>query len=188
MCSDSNISKHIVFEEKLFADWYSAKVEIPIGEQIYCYTCIYPLYAKHKILTFNNGIVVDEVIQSNKEKVLYYDHLDKVAKIKESLIDSLGGVLDPLMDTITWYQLDCDLSYYTFHFDKKGRLTDITLEDVDEVYPEDVGEVYPEEEKCLDTLKMALKGFNVSHLTLPKDPFEITLDISSYDGKFNIRR
>ena len=182
MCSDSNISKHIVFEEKLFADWYSAKVEIPIGEQIYCYTCIYPLYAKHKILTFNNGIVIAEVIQSNREKVLYHDRQDKVVKITEFLIDSLGARLDPIIDSLLWNQLDCDFNIldYTLHFDKKGRLSDII--------PEDIDEKHPEVEKCLATLKTALEGFNVSHLTLPKDPFEITLDISSYDGKFNIRR
>lgn len=179
LCSDSNISKHIVFEDKLFAQWHSAKIEIPIGEELFCYTCIYPLYEKHKIMTFDNGIIISEVIQSNKGKVSHYDHQDKVAKIKEFLIDSLGAVLNPVVDSSAWNQLDCDWDY-TLHFDRKGRLSDITLQGISEILPED--------EKCLANLKTALKGFNVSHLAIPKVPFEVTLEIWHLDGQFDIDR
>lgn len=165
--------------DNYFASYFDFKIKIPIGDQLYCYTCISPLYEKYRILTFKDGIVIKEATQSNNEKVLYHDQLDKITKVKEFLIDSLASVLDPLIDTISWHQSDCDWDY-TLHFVGKGRLNDITMEDTSEIYPED--------EKCLANLKKALKGFEISHLALPKVPFEVTVEIWHLDGKFDVDR
>jgi len=175
--SDLNPSKYIVFEEKLFALWSSNKLKLPLGNELYCYTCYYPLYEEYKIIEFNKGVVISKVIKSNLEEVTYHLNQDKVEKVKGYLIDSLGQYLDSEIDSSVWYYLDCDFTYILF-FDKKGRLYEVEYEDMKDIYPED--------KKCLVVLKKALKKFRLSNFSLPDQNFGVQLDIWHFKPGFDI--
>ena len=176
-CSDSDPSKHIVFDNRLFASWYSDQIKLPVGEKLYCYTCIYPLYERHKIIKLSNGIVVSEAIQSNIERVEYYDQQDKVEKIKESLTDTLGAFLATKINPTYWNDLDCDETYILY-FSKNGSLKFVTTEEY----------LYREQKKCLKILKGAIKDLDLTNYILPEQDFTIQLEVWYLEGKFEIAR
>ncbi|MCC5918915.1 MAG: hypothetical protein JJU02_16480 [Cryomorphaceae bacterium] len=179
-CSNADhLAKHTVFEGRMFASWYSKKMSLPIGESRYCYSCYYPLYEKYWVIDYKNGVVISEIIQPNVDQLEYYENQDKIKKVKEFIVDSLGEYLDVVVDSSAWLNLDCDWTYI-FHYNRKGRLKKVSIEDMEETDYED--------EKCLAILKKAVKGFQLSHLALPKEPFTIRLDVWHFDGKFDIDR
>jgi hypothetical protein len=179
ICSDSSISKHVVFNERLFASWHTGKVKVPLGEKIYCYMCIYPLYKAHNVITFKNGVVKSEIVKSNSKNVEYYDLLDKAQKIELSLIDTLGTFFSTQIKSSKWNRFDCDFSYI-LHLTSQGHLKFIKLE-----YDYDLT---TEEKKCLRMLKRALNNFDFTIYQLPQQDFTVALDIFYYEDTFEIDR
>ena len=156
--------------QHVFASWFSGQIRMPLGKLVqYIHMGYASIYESEKLLRFSGGYLKKSIIKPNKKVV---DKIYRFRKNETFAKRSVDTIFYFVKTKIDWEKLDASKRMYdddyTLIFSKKGKIEKVNFTSIGTTKKEKRNEFWYSitERKCRRTIKVALKGLDLSYLCL----------------------